>query len=228
MRGERGGSSGRGGRGGARPALRCVAWDAASGRGGSPAPGAGVLPVPLPGLCGGGRRRPWAGPRADGAARPLNGSGSGASTAPGPLLLAGLRDQPRGRRRSPWPCSAPRAVPAGTSRNSPTGAAVPVPVPDCSAAGAGPAGCLALPGSAPLANPCRSALAGRSILRCAESSSSSLGESGGGLGGLRPPRCSGNCRRWGKENKQAASVWSSKGAGLFLFTCSAPLFLFCL
>lgn len=87
-----------------------------------------MLAVPLPGApaAGGGGS-----PRADGAARPLNGcpDGSAAAAAGG-----GCGTCPSGRAPPSSGCSAgpaPRAVPAGTSRNPPAGVAVPVPLPGC-------------------------------------------------------------------------------------------------
>lgn len=109
--------------------------------------GRACSPCPSRGSCGGGRRKPRAGPRADGAAPPLNGCGSGraASTAPRPVLLAGAAGPARPPPPSAAVCArpssgcsaspAPLAIPAGTSPNPPAGVAVPVPLPECSAAG---------------------------------------------------------------------------------------------
>lgn len=189
---------------------------------------------PSRGSCGGGRRKPRAGPRADGAAPPLNGCGSGrgASTASRPVLLAGAA----GPARPPPPSLAvpteqrlqrqPRA--AGNSRRDEPQPARRRCRPGVSAR---VQRCRDLPG----ARHCRDrrlwqSLTGQHLPVGASlgvrSQLPALGESGGGLEGLRPPRCSGNCRRWGKENKQAASVWSTKRADLFLLRVRPLCFYF--
>lgn len=183
-----------------------------------PAARAGVLPVPPSRAAAAGGRKPRAGPRADGAARPLNGCGSGASTAPGLPLLAGAAGPARGPPSSvAVPDRAAAAAPAPRRGQLPQGRAATRP----------PGASAGLQRDLPGARHCRDRRlwqipAGHHLPLGAslgvQRQLPALGESGGGLGGLRPPRCSGNRRRWEEENKQAASVWNSKRAGLFLFT----------